>query len=223
MADIAGLAEFMKNCWARPLSAGEARLVMALLGEIRKSTAVSSARLRQLVSAAGLSREAEETVWTLVRQQAEISPEGEMRAFFGLSLDPTPHHFQVGDKTLYTWCAFDAAFLPFLLKERAQVESRCPVCAEPVRVTITPAGVEAVAPATAVISLVLPEAAGCGTVADLRATFCDLSNYFCSAEEAAAWIPGDRRAAVLSITEAVQLGHLVVEWLLPTMGPEPGG
>ena len=42
----------------------------------------------------------------------EYDEAGRVVGFGGLTLKPTGHRFQLGDRTLYTWCAFDTLFLP---------------------------------------------------------------------------------------------------------------
>ncbi len=73
-----------------------------------------------------------------------------------LTARPTAHRVEVGDKELYAWCALDTLFIPGLLGEAAEVESRCPVSGESVRVSVTPDGVEDFSPPGAVVSVVLP-------------------------------------------------------------------
>ncbi len=72
----------------------------------------------------------------------------------------TPHRIEVGGKELYAWCALDTLFIPGLLGESAEVESKCPVSEETVRLTVTPEGVQEFGPTEAVISVVLPGVGG---------------------------------------------------------------
>lgn len=44
---------------------------------------------------------------------------GRIIGFLGLSLTETPHRLEVGDATLYAWCAWDALFLSRLIQDRA--------------------------------------------------------------------------------------------------------
>lgn len=44
-----------------------------------------------------------------------------------LTLLPTGHRFRVRGNDLFTWCGFDAMFLPIMLQERAWVTTTCPV------------------------------------------------------------------------------------------------
>lgn len=65
----------------------------------------------------------------------------------GLSVEPTAHRFEAGGRVLYTWCAWDALFLPEILDANARVESRCPVTREPVRLALSPGSLQRVEPA----------------------------------------------------------------------------
>jgi alkylmercury lyase len=68
----------------------------------------------------------------------------------------TPHAIRIAGKPLFAWCALDTLFIPGLLGEVGVVESTCPVSQAPVRLTVTPGGVETVDPPGAVLSVVLP-------------------------------------------------------------------
>ena len=77
----------------------------------------------------------------------------------GLTHNPTPHHYQTGDRTLYAWCAMDTLVFPAIIGHTAQVTSPCRATGEPVRLAVTPDGPTHVEPATAVVSVVTPHAA----------------------------------------------------------------
>ncbi len=60
--------------------------------------------------------------------------------------------------SLYTWCALDTLFFPAVIGRPARVESPCAETGEPDRLTVDPtAGVSALQPASAVVSIVTPE------------------------------------------------------------------
>jgi alkylmercury lyase len=69
---------------------------------------------------------------------------------------PTPHRVSLGGKDLFAWCALDTLFIPGLLDQAAEVESTCPVSNSPVRLTVTPDGVQSVSPPETVVSVILP-------------------------------------------------------------------
>lgn len=126
----------------------------------------------------------------------------------GLTLRPTPHRLSVNGRTLYTWCALDALMFPALIGQTVQVESPCVSTGNPVRVLVTPGGVEQVEPPEAVMSLVSPEA-----TPDIRRAFCDYVNFFSSEEEASAWLASHPRATTLPVKEAYELGGRVAQSL----------
>lgn len=72
-----------------------------------------------------------------------------------LSLRPTRHRFRVRGIDLYTWCGFDALFLPIMLGERAEVASTCPVTGAEIRMAVEPDGTaREVEPSTVVVGIV---------------------------------------------------------------------
>jgi alkylmercury lyase len=84
---------------------------------------------------------------------------------FALTLRATPHRYTTaGGRTFYAWCATDALMLPVILGEPAVVESTCAQTGEPIRIEVTPEGVERVDPPEAVMSAVRPG----GRFADVR-------------------------------------------------------
>src|SRR5205085_7506414 len=123
---------------------------------------------------------------------------------------PTPHRFQVNGLTLYTWCALDALTYPALLKQRAHVESACPITGRQVALSITPTGIEDLAPASAVVSLVIPAStAACDCD---RAAFCNQGHFFSSREAASAWQAPHQNALILSVQDAYQLGLMLAQY-----------
>src|SRR5262249_51192245 len=53
----------------------------------------------------------------------------------GLTLNATSHCFQVEERTLFTWCAWDTLTYPVSLALTAQVTSHCPTTGRPIRLT----------------------------------------------------------------------------------------
>lgn len=144
-----------------------------------------------------------EEISTILRQlpSIELDEHGNVVGA-GLTLRPTSHRFIMNDRTLFTWCALDALMFPGLLRRTVQVESPCATTGVPVRVKITPDGVEQVEPVEAVVSLVAPDAS-----ADIRRSFCDYVNFFSSNEAASQWLSKHPGATTLPVKEAYQLGQ----------------
>lgn len=79
----------------------------------------------------------------------------------GLTLVPTAHQFQVEQRTLFAWCAFDTLTYPVELHLTAQITSRSPVTGSSIHLTVTPERVLDLEPGEAQVSLVVDVAARC--------------------------------------------------------------
>ena len=126
----------------------------------------------------------------------------------GATLVPTSHRFQIGDKLLYTWCAFDTVLFPPSLHVEAQVQSTCPVTGQPITFVATPEGtVQDLFQASSVMSLIVPAERGDCT----RATFCQQSLLFQSEQAAATILVDHPDVLLLSVEEAAYVGRLVAQ------------
>jgi len=123
----------------------------------------------------------------------------------GLTLRPTPHHFEIGDRLLYTCCALDALMYSGLLSETVRVESPCRATGQLIRVTVTPRGVTAVDPPEAVVSLVLPLPGQ-----PPRQALCGEVHFFASAQVAQDWLAERPEALVVPAVTAYALGNLLI-------------
>src|ERR671933_482144 len=126
----------------------------------------------------------------------------------GLTLRLTPHRFEVEGRTLFAWCALDTLLFPVLLGRSASIESPCRGTGEPVRVEVTPAGIEAVEPPSAVVSIVAAQ-----DLANIRSVGCNNTHFFSSPEAASRWLEKHPEATILSVKEAFRLGGLLAEGL----------
>lgn len=132
----------------------------------------------------------------------------------GLTLNPTGHRYETGGRSLYTWCALDTLIFPAVLGRPARVTSRCHATGAPVRLTVEPDRVTGVEPATAVVSIVTPDAP-----ASVRASFCNQVHFFATAEAAEAWLDAHPGATVLPVADAFALGRPLIESLLTGDAP----
>jgi len=128
---------------------------------------------------------------------------------YGLTLRPTPHHFTVDARLLYTWCALDTLVFPAVLGRPATVSSPCRATGAPVRIEVDPERVTSVEPAAAVVSLVTPD-----RPESARSTFCHQVHFFVSAQAAGSWLEENTGASIHPVAEAHQLGKPLVEALL---------
>jgi len=140
-----------------------------------------------------------------------------MIEYWGLALPETVHRFFVNGRTLYTWCALDSLFTPQILQKTADVESTCPVTGDPIRLTVTPNGIECFSPSGAVMSLVAPEANKIRE--DVITSFCHYVYFFSSAEAGSKWVKENEGTYLLSIDEAYALGRKISEarWYKETL------
>lgn len=140
-----------------------------------------------------------------------------------LTLNPTPHGFNIDGRQLYAWCAIDTLFLPGQIGRSAQVASVCPISGAPIRLTITPRGVTAVEPKSVVVSVDVPgHPSACGS--DARQTdaqpldgaagaSCSSMHYLRTRAEGEQWRATHPNVAILSLADAWRVANAV--WIEP--------
>jgi alkylmercury lyase len=139
--------------------------------------------------------------WAMVHRDEQ----GRVRAFGGLSLEPTSHVLEVGGRTLYAWCALDTLFLPELLGRPARIRSTCPETGEEISLTVDAAGARDAVPQAAVMSL--HDAEGMD-LAHVIETFCCYVHFFANVEAARAWTARSEGTYVVPIAEGLEYGRL---------------
>ncbi|GAB3701419.1 organomercurial lyase MerB [Nocardiopsis sp. NPDC006832] len=120
----------------------------------------------------------------------------------GITLSPTPHRFTVDGRQLYTWCALDTLMFPTVLGRPAQVTSPCHTTGTPVRLTVEDDRIRDLEPATAVVSLVIPD-----DMTSVRSAFCNLVHFFASAGAAAPWLAQHPQATAVRVEQALAVGR----------------
>jgi alkylmercury lyase len=118
----------------------------------------------------------------------------------GLTLVPTDHEIDFAGAGLYTWCAFDTVLFPLVLGRRAKVRSRCHATGVPIRCSVSHDGPEMLAPAEAIISLVVPDQVG--GCCDVRGSFCCHVHFFASPAAASTWRMEHETGELVSVAEA---------------------
>jgi alkylmercury lyase len=198
---ILHLAARIRAPWRTPAGAVLLALVPPTLEHLATGEAVSP---EEIALAAGRSPE---EVRAALGQLVGVDRDERGRvAGLGLTLRPTPHRVELGGRTLFAWCALDTLIFPALLGRPARVESPCRGTGEPVRVEATPSGVEAVEPASAVVSIVAPR-----DLATFRGALCENVHFFRSSEAASSWLERHPEASILPVEEAFRLGRLIAE------------
>ena len=124
----------------------------------------------------------------------------------GLTLQLTPHRLELEGRTLFAWCALDALLFPILLGRPASIESPCRGTGELVHIEVTSAGIEAVEPPSAVVSIVAAR-----DLANFRRVSCNNAHFFSSPEAASCWLEKHPEATILSVEDTFRLGRLIAE------------
>jgi alkylmercury lyase len=128
-----------------------------------------------------------------------------------LTLRPTLHRFRVRGNDLYTWCGFDALFLPIMLGERAEVGSTCPVSGTEIRLTVEADGtVSAAAPAGVVVGIVGHEVTSCCPVSGPESVVCTQMPLFASRHAGERWSVDHPGVAIVDLDDAREIARAYV-------------
>lgn len=180
-------------------------IMLQLLAEGRP---VSVARFAQ---AAGVSQaEVEEFFADYQESGGEFDEHGDLVGA-ALTLIPSPHRLLIDGRTLYSWCALDALFIPGLIGTTARIESTCPVSEQAIRLTVTPEGVTEYSPETTVLSITIP-GVSCKTERSKNQTgpesdTCSQIHFFHSRSAAEEWLRDHPDVAIFTVAEAWQLAE----------------
>jgi alkylmercury lyase len=132
-------------------------------------------------------------------------PDGAVVGYWGLALPPMKHRFRVNGNELYTWCAWDALFIPPILGHDAEIESECPVSKRAISLRVTPEGVTSVRPDSVVMSFLTPERTRIEE--NVVAHFCHYVHFFASTADGEIWTVRHPGAFLMSLDDAWQLGQ----------------
>jgi alkylmercury lyase len=151
-----------------------------------------------------------EDVETALGEQTSAERDDEGRLVgLALTLRPTPHRFTVNGRALFAWCASDTLMFPVILGRPGIVESTCPQTGRPIRVELTPDGIERLDPPDAVVSAVRPT----GRLADVRTATCRHGHFFSSAAATAQWTREHPDGYIQPVEEAFRLDRQVITQL----------
>ncbi|MGH7701053.1 MAG: organomercurial lyase [Gemmatimonadales bacterium] len=188
------------------LSSEEQRAGIVLLRELAKGEPVA---VPQFAEALGVPvKEAEALVkGSALRRLIYAGEDGRVVGFWGLSTVRTHHRFTINGRTLWAWCAGDTLFLPEAVGETAVVESRDPDSGELVRLTISPARVEAVEPKDVTVSFLQPDTVDFTSATQIMATACHHIFFFASRASGERWVDKHPGKVLLSLDEAFTLAR----------------
>lgn len=128
-------------------------------------------------------------------------------AYWGLSLQPTQHRFEVAGRTMYTWCAWDTLFLPEILMVSPQVESFCATTQSRIRLRLAQNRIEKVEPDNVMISFMAPDATR--VKENLVNHFCCLVHFFKSEDAGRLWTERHPGTFLLPLEQAHTLGRKI--------------
>ncbi len=134
-----------------------------------------------------------------------VDPDGALVGYWGLALSPMKHRFRVNEQDLYTWCAWDALFIPPILGIEADVTSECPVSGRAIKLRVTPTGVASAQPSSTVLSFLTPERARIED--DVIQNFCHYVHFFASGTDGAQWVARNPGTFLMSLADACELGR----------------
>jgi alkylmercury lyase len=182
------------------VSEEEQRVGIVLLRELTRGEPVTIAKLAQ---ALGVPVEKAEV---LTRDSA-LSPfvhtgeDGRIQGFYGLAVTPTHHQLMIGGRKGWAWCAPDNLEHPELLGDTAKVESRDRETGQLIRLTVSPARVEAAEPKGIVVSMRRPETWDATSDAGVMASACHFHFFFATRESGERWIVKHPGTFLLSLDE----------------------
>ena len=197
--DIEALSEHLLRVFPALDPSGQ-RLSLALYRELARGTPVSPSSLADRVGMPA------EMVVRQLRNWPGVYYDGEQRVvgFWGLTIAPMAHRLRVEGREVYAWCAWDALFLPALLGTSVEVESSCRATGAPVRLTVTPRGVESSESAGLSVSFLLPETEAMN--ANVITSFCHYVHFFSSREAAKLWLHEHPETFLLPLADAYEFG-----------------
>lgn len=184
----------------------EQRAAVALYRELAKGQPVDAA---QLGKALGVASDEARALLNRESFKAFVYPDGDGRVlgFGGLAAAPMHHRLEVDGRTSWTWCAWDSVFIPEILGKRAHVLSPDPETGEPVRLVVTPHGVESAEPENTVLSFLLPDADDFVNSANVIAKFCHFIFFFGSRASGERWVAKHPGTFLYSLDEAFALAR----------------
>ncbi len=180
------------------------RVLLTLYRLIAKGSPVTLERLG--AASESDSGTVKKVVEEVAQSRLQYDEAGRIVAFAGLTQMPANHRFTFSGRELFTWCAFDALFLPELLDGTARVSSVCPVTGAEIGMTVRKDGLDLNKADDAVMSFVMPDAENCCT--DLRGAFCNHVNFFASRQSSDTWLEQNPGAVILSLDDAFALGRI---------------
>lgn len=191
------LADYFVAWWKQTLPDTYLRMLVPAVRELAATG--QPVEPQRLATLAGMSLQ--KTLALLREAPTDWDDGGERVTGLGLTLNPTPHRYETQGHVLWAWCAPDTFLLPVWLGAPARVQSPCAATSDPITFDLTPTRVEHLEPASAVVSIHLPDT----DLAHTRQDTCSQQNLYRSAEDAAPWLAEHPQGLVLPVAEAAEV------------------
>lgn len=163
-----------------------------------------------LAAATGWSPE-QVTTYLENARRVGVEVDGDEIVGMALTLRPTQHRFRVRGHDLYTWCGFDALFLPIVLGDRAVVGSTCPVTGTEIQLTVEPDGTASnAAPATVAVGIVGEQVVSCCSVTGPGSPVCRQMPLFASEAVGERWLVDHPGVAVVRLADGLEIARTYV-------------
>lgn len=127
--------------------------------------------------------------------------------FWGIAVTEMHHRFDVNGHTAYTWCAWDALFIPELINTTANITSHCATTGEEIKLSISPEGVIAALSEQIMVSFLIPHKNKLNE--NTTTDFCQYVHFFNSLEAGEKWIANHKGTFLLSLNDAFTVGKLM--------------
>ena len=197
--DFNRLAQFFIDAFP-VMSIAEQRLALKLYALLSEGNAVS---LERLSERAGMPLA---DVKTMLQNWPGVFYDDSQRiiGFWGLAVNETKHRFEVNGKTVYTWCAWDALFIPELLNATAHINSHCALSGDEIRLSVSPKGLESARPDQIMVSFLLPDEDELKE--NITTSFCHYVFFFRSRKAGEHWVAEHPGTFLLSLDDAFAVG-----------------
>jgi len=124
--------------------------------------------------------------------------------FWGLSTKEMKHRITVKGKTVFTWCAWDALFIPELLNATVNMTSQCATTRKEIRLTISPNAIESRSQQGIMVSFLTPAEEKFNE--NVTTSFCHYVHFFVSSEAGEQWVASHEGSFLLSLNDAFWVG-----------------
>jgi len=124
--------------------------------------------------------------------------------FWGLTILEMPHRMTANENTVYTWCAWDALFIPELINKTTRVNSECPVTNKNIELQVSATKVSVINNQEIMVSFLKPDLDDFKN--DVTTNFCHFVFFFSNREAGEQWCSEHPNTFLLSLQDAFTVG-----------------